>query len=142
MKTARTLISISFLLAAATLFAQTENRQLMRVNVPFSFGVEDHYLPAAEYTIFTVTPQRAIRLVSSDGRHSAIINTLPTYGSTPSTRSSLTFHRYGTEYFLGEVRTTGQNVSRKPLSGKKAMQLASSGEKPETLAVFALAEPR
>ena len=67
MKSVRTLITICLLLTAVTLFAQTENRQLMKVNIPFTFGVADHSLPAGEYFVLTVTPERSIRIVSPDG---------------------------------------------------------------------------
>ena len=59
----------------------------MKVNVPFSFGVEGHSLPAGEYLVLTVTPERSIRITSIDGKHSAIVNTLPNYTKEPSTNS-------------------------------------------------------
>ena len=142
MKTTHTLITICLLFTAATVFAQTESQRLMKVNVPFTFGVEDRSLPAGEYTIFTVTPERSIRIVSADGKHSAVINTLPNYANEPSTNSRLVFHRYGDQYFLAQVWTAYQNVARNPLSGKRAMEIASSGGKPETKIVIALADVR
>ena len=138
MKSARTLITICLFFSAATLYAQTTSQRLMKVNIPFAFGVEDHSLPAGEYLVFTVTPERSIRIVNTDGKHSAIVNTLPNYASLPSENSRLVFHRYGNEYFLAQVWTAGQDVARNPLSSKKAMESASSGERPETFTVFAL----
>ena len=125
MKSARTLITIYLLFTAATLFAQTESRLLMKVNVPFAFSVEDHILPAGEYFVLTVTPEHAIRIVSTDWKHSAIVNTLPNYAKSPSETSRLVFHRYGDEYFLTQVWTGGQNVARSLLSSKRAMEVAS-----------------
>ena len=142
MKTARTLITICLLLTAATLFRQTASQKLMKVNVPFAFGVENHLLPGDEYLGFTVTPERSIRIVSTHGKHSAIVNTLPNYASLPSENSRLVFHRYGNEYFLARVWTAGQNVARNPLSSKRAMETASSGERLETFTVAALADRR
>ena len=142
MKSTRTLITICLFFTAATLFAQTTSQRLMKVNIPFAFGVEDHSLPAGEYLVFTVTPERSIRIVSTDGKHSAIVNTLPNYASLPSENSRLVFHRYGNEYFLAQVWTAGQTVARNPLSSKKAMEVASTGERPETFTVVALADHR
>jgi hypothetical protein len=142
-KSARTSITIFLLLTAATLIAQTTPSQLlMKVNVPFSFGVEGHSMPAGEYSIFTVTPEREIRMVSADGKQSAIVNTLPNYANTPSINSRLVFHRYGDEYFLTQVWTAGQNVARNPLSSKRAMALASSGARPQTFTVLSLTDRR
>lgn len=138
MKSARTLITICLLLTAV--FAQlTPSERLMKVNVPFAFGVEDRSLPSGEYTVFTVTPERSIRLVSADGKHSAVINTLPNYANEPSTNSRLVFHKYGSKYFLAQVWTAGQNVARNPLSSKKAMEIARSGALPRTMTIIALA---
>jgi hypothetical protein len=143
MKSARTLITICLLFTAASLFAQTtESQRLMTVNVPFTFAVGDHSLPAGEYLVLTVTPERSIRIVSTDGKHSAIVNDLPNYATKPSPSSRLVFHKYGNEYFLTQVWTGGQNVARNPLSSKRAMEIASSGGAPETFTVIALADHR
>ena len=142
MKTARTLITICLLLTAAMFAQMTSSQQLMKVNIPFAFGVQDQSLPAGQYLVFTVTPERSIRIVSANGKHSAIVNTLPNYAKEPSSNSRLVFHRYGNEYFLAEVWTAGQDVARNPLSSKKAMESASNGERPETFTVVALADSR
>jgi hypothetical protein len=143
MKTARTLITICLLLTAASVFGQMRSsQQLMKVNIPFAFGVQDQSLPAGQYLVFTVTPERSIRIVSANGKHSAIVNTLPNYAKEPSSNSRLVFHRYGNEYFLAEVWTAGQDVARNPLSSKKAMESASNGERPEAFTVVALADSR
>jgi len=139
MKSARTLITIWLLFTAATLFAQTESQRLMKVNIPFAFSVEDHSMPAGECLVLTVTPERSIRIVSADGKHSATVNTLPNYAKSPSETSRLVFHNYGDEYFLSQVWTAGQNVARNPLSSKRAMEIASSGGMPETRTIIALA---
>ena len=142
MKTARALITICLLLTAAVFAQMTSSQQLMKVNIPFAFGVQDQSLPAGQYLVFTVTPERSIRIASVDGKHSAIVNTLPNYAKEPSTNSRLVFHKYGNEYFLAQVWTAGQNVARNPLSTKKAMEIASTGERHETFTVLALANRR
>ena len=143
MKSARTLITICLLFTTVSLFAQMRSsQQLMKVNIPFAFGVEGHAMPAGEYFVLTVTPERSIRIASADGKHSAIVNTLPNHAKEPSTNSRLVFHKYGDEYFLYEVWTVGQTVARNPLSSKKAMEIAGSGGKPETRVVIALAAAR
>jgi hypothetical protein len=142
MKSARTLITICLLFTAAALFAQTESQRLMKVDIPFAFSVEDHSLPAGEYLVLTVTPERSIRIISIDGKHSAIVNDLPNYAGSPSPNSRLVFHRYGNEYFLAQVWTGGQNVARSPLSSRRAMEIAGSGERPQTFTILALADHR
>jgi hypothetical protein len=143
MKSARTLLTICLLLTAAALFAQTTpSQRLMKVNIPFAFSVEDRSLPEGEYLVLTVTPERSIRIVSADGKHTAIVNTLPNYAKSPSESSRLVFHRYGNQYFLAQVWTAGQNVGRNPLSSKRATEISSSGERPQTFTILALADRR
>ena len=143
MKTARTLITICLLFTAASGFAQMRsNQQLMKVNISFAFGVQDQSLPAGQYLVFTVTPERSIRLTSTDGKHSAIVNDLPNHASEPSPNSRLVFRRFGEEYFLTQVWVVGQNLARNPLESKKAMERASTGERPETFTLVALADRR
>jgi hypothetical protein len=138
MKSIRTLITIALLFAAATLFAQTTpSQRLMTVNIPFAFAVDDHSLPAGEYLVLTVTPERSIRIVSADGKHSAIVNDLTNYVSAPSPNSRLVFHRYGDQYFLVQVWTKGDNVARNPFISKRAMEIASSSGRPETFTIVA-----
>ena len=143
MKSARALITICLLLTAITLVAQTTpSQRLMTVNIPFAFAVENHFLPAGEYLVLTLTPERSIRIASTDGKHSAVVNTLPNYASAPSANSRLVFHRYGDDYYLVQVWTAGQNVARNPLSTKRAMEIASSGGTPQTMTVIALSAGR
>ena len=142
-KIARTLITIVLVFTAASLFAQmSSNQQLMKVDIPFAFSVQDYSLPAGEYLVLTVAPERSICMVSTDGKHSAIVHDVPNYTSEPSPDSRLVFRKYNNEYFLTQVWTVGQNVARNPLLSKKAMESASTGERPETFTVVALADRR
>ena len=143
MKCARILITICLLFTAATLFAQTTpSQRLMKVNIPFAFSVGDAKLPAGQYLLYTVNPDWGIRFATIDGKHNAFVNTLPSYPSKPSENSRLVFRRYGNEYFLEQVWTTGDELVHSPLPSKKAMEIASSGERSETFTVVALVDRR
>lgn len=140
MKSIRILITISLLLTAATLFAQTESSQkLMKISVPFSFSVENHSLPSGEYFIYTVTPQRSVRIVSADGSHAVTVNTLPNYSSQPSVKSSLTFHRYGNDYFLSQIQVASQSVLRSTMESSKEVDLARNGSDYQRTTILASA---
>ncbi len=140
MKNIRSLIAVSLLFAATTaVFAQMENRPLMKVDIPFSFAADNHTLPAGEYYVLSVTPERAIRLTSTDGKHTLTVNDLPNYTGSPSPNSRLVFHRYGDEYFLVQVWTKGDNVARNPMVSPRAMELARAGSHPEDMIVLAYA---
>jgi hypothetical protein len=97
----------------------------MTINVPFAFGVGDHSLPAGQYHIFTTVtqdPELSILITDTNGKHSAIVYTLPHYASSLSKNNRLVFHRRDNKYFLTEVWTAGQDVVREPLSSKKAIE--------------------
>ena len=142
MKSARILITICLLFATAALFAQTGNQRLMKVNIPFAFSAGDAKLPAGQYLLYTISPDWGIRFATIDGKHNAFVNTLPNYPSKPSENSRLVFRRYGSEYFLEQVWTAGDELVRSPLPSKKAMDIASSGERPEMFTVVALVDRR
>jgi hypothetical protein len=54
-------------------------------------------------------------------------------------RTLIQRNSYGSEYFLAQVWTDGQNAARNPLSSKKEMEIASSGALPRTTTIIALA---
>jgi hypothetical protein len=137
MKSARTLITICLLFTAATLFAQIENRPLMKINIPFSFTVDNQTLPAGVYFVKAVTPEHSISLTSADRKHATIVNDLPNYAGAPSENSRLVFHKYGNEYFLTQVWTKGESVARNPYVSKRAIEIAQSGVHPDTEIVLA-----
>ena len=140
MKSLRTLITTCLLFTAVNLFAQIENRPLMTVNIPFSFSVDGHALPAGDYTVLAVTPVENMALVSADGKHSLIIRDLPNYANNPSATSRLVFNRYGNEYFLAQVWTAGQDVARNPFAGDREKEMARRGGHPDTEIVVAYAK--
>ena len=140
MKTVRTLITITLLFAATTaVFAQIENRPLMMVNIPFSFSADNHTLPAGQYFVKTVTPERQIALVSADRKHATIINDLPNYATEASSNSRLVFNRYGDEYFLTQVWCKGDNVARSPMVSKRQAEVAHNGGLPHSKVILAYA---
>jgi hypothetical protein len=137
MKTARSLIMICLLLTATALFAQTENRTLMKINIPFLFSADNHTLPAGTYYVRTVTPERSISLVCTDGKHSLVVNDMPNYAGEPSSDSRLVFQKYGDEYFLTQVWTSGDNVARNLLISKRQYEIARGSSRPTSTTVLA-----
>ena len=139
MKSARTLITICLLFTAATIFAQIENRPLMKVNIPFAFSIDNHTLPAGTYYVRAVTPEHNIAPVSADGKRSVIVNDMPNYASDPSLNTRLVFQKYGNEYFLSQVWTKGENVARNPFISKRQAEITQSGPRPTSMLILAYA---
>lgn len=138
MKTIRNLIWISLVLAATTAFAQQiENRQLMKVNIPFQFMVGERAYPAGEYLVTSVIPERTLRISSAAGNLAAFVTVEPLYAQRPSASNHLVFNRYGNSYFLEEVWIAGVDVARSLAKGKWEMEVASNQRKPDSATVLA-----
>jgi hypothetical protein len=137
MKSIRILVSLFLFAAATSLFAQMDIRPLMKVNVPFQFSVGEHSLPAGEYLISSVQPERTIRISSVHGKNSAILAVSPLYKQSPSAKTCLTFNHYSGVYFLAEVETAGQDVARTLPHGKLETEVAKKNAAPESTIVLA-----
>jgi len=104
MKSSRFMISVAatlFVLLASAI-AQTGS---IRANIPFSFTVEKHILPAGDYR---VSIEGARLLVSRiDGAGTAYVMTNSAGGPKLNTSPRLVFHRYGNQHFLSQAWITG-----------------------------------
>lgn len=95
------------LIAAGQCSAQ---RSALRVNVPFAFTVGDKAMPAGEYRIAQLSQtQQSVQLIAwSDGHTSAVVMTSPVEPAGDASTPRLTFHRYGSHYFLVQIWTDAQ----------------------------------
>ena len=138
MKSIRTLTAIALtILAATAVFAQSSSRLLMKIDIPFAFIVDDRTLPAGQYFVTDVSCEHVIALTSADGKHSLMVHDLPNYASKSSSNSRMVFQRYGSEYFLTQVWTSGDNVARNPLVSKRQVEIAHSGARSESTVILA-----
>jgi hypothetical protein len=140
MKTIRTMIAVSLLFAAtSTVFAQMENRTLMKVSIPFTFSVEDHTLPAGQYLVRSINPDHTMALVNADKGQSLIVTYMPESAGSASQDSRLIFSKYGNKHFLTQVRTKGEAKARNPWVSKQAVALARNGVSAEPVVILAYA---
>jgi len=138
MKTCRTLIPF-VLLTSLGLVAQSPNHPPMRASIPFAFSVQDQLLPAGDYLIHSGKTERAIRIVSADGKHTAVVNTVINSANSRSVNSRLVFQKYGNEYFLAEVWCRDDDFGRNPIAEKRQKTLAQIGGPAKTDIVLAYA---
>jgi hypothetical protein len=113
------LIGLGLLLATASAYAQTG---VVKANVPFNFIVNKAELPAGEYTINAVgLSGSAMSTQSLDNQIVKLV--LPHACESPKTQetSKLVFHRYGSQYFLAQIWTAGNNRGQElPKSGRES----------------------
>jgi len=136
MKHIRTLSTIVLLLTALSFYLQAEERPLLTATVPFAFVVANVNLPPGSYTV-SILPPNMIKVRSADGRKVATITAIPSQKLADTERAKLVFHRFGNEYFLAQVWEQGSNIHRDLKSGNRARQLASSGERMESVPLLA-----
>jgi len=140
MKNIRTMIAVSLLFAATTtVFAQMENRTLMRVSIPFTFNVEDHTLPAGQYYVRSINPDHSIALVNANSGESLVITYTPESEGSASQNSRLVFSKYGNQYFLTQIWTKGEAKARNAWASKQAVALARNGVSAEPVIILAYA---
>lgn len=115
-------IAIMMLVAvwATTAQSQAAGPELMRAAVPFAFHVGNTELPAGEYRITVLNPssdQKVLQIRSTDGRASAIVNTLGAKAKSFE-QSKLLFHRYGDMYFFAQAQVAGESTALAALKSK------------------------
>ena len=122
---------------AAPVSAQTLS---LRASVPFEFVVGGHTLPAGDYLVSQVHGERfmTVQNVSGGATPSVITIGLPGSLAAPG-EASLTFHRYGSDYFLAEIWDgyTGQGRSIWMSGSEKERANRASLKKPEVVMVLA-----
>ena len=104
------LISI-FTLCAAVASANAQLSIPIRARIPFDFNVGDKQLPAGKYTFSRLSGlsySNILPVSSVDASTRIFLSTLGAHVLTPNNESTLVFHRYGDQYFLEQIWTSGE----------------------------------
>jgi hypothetical protein len=131
---------VAVLAAAAVIVALTvpmfaQHAELMKIDVPFNFIVENQRMPEGSYTI-QPNQNGTLLIRSVDGKFTSTVLSLPAPLATTATESQVVFYRYGDHYFLAQLWMQGQNTGREVLKGRAESELARKGM-PRTLASLA-----
>ena len=104
----RTLVTVSLVVASASILAVAQSRPIVRAKIPFGFTVANKQLPAGNYTIAKTANSNQIVLIRSEKGHEAVysLSNSRQASSTPS-ETKLVFRRYGDQYFLAQMWTKG-----------------------------------
>lgn len=102
---------------------------LMTVQIPFDFQVNEKQLPAGKYVIKRdpQTPQ-CLQIHGSEQKVAVIVYTIPLNLPKEAARTSLTFKGYGEKRFLSEVRVLGRGVGYELTRSKSEHRLARNTE--------------
>ncbi len=104
----------------------TASAQSMRISVPFGFHAGNQMLPAGEYKVDLNQQNQRITLNNISSRRSYFLIVKAYSGSTDSDRASLVFNRYGENYFLTRVNTTGVARGAALFEGRAEREIAKT----------------
>jgi hypothetical protein len=133
------LFGLFFMLAAASVHAQSANR--IAANVPFDFTAGNAKLKAGEYTIRRDDMQMLV-VTSADGKTRAFVLAPETVRRTRSdVPEKLVFNRHGDQYFLAEVwisrETDGNGLHASGAERRLTKELAKTKAGPERIEIVA-----
>ena len=100
-----------FTLCAAVASANAQLSIPIRAKIPFDFSVGDKKLAAGEYTfsrLSGIADNRTMLVRSEDSSIRMFQSTLVAQVLTPKNESILVFHKYGDQYFLEQIWTSGE----------------------------------
>jgi hypothetical protein len=122
MKHSISTLGIATLVAIASLTQAHAQNNAARINVPFEFNSGSEHFAAGTYT---VTTQGAdILALRNDARRSTRLSMVEFRGDASSAHApaSLTFRKYGNNYFLAEYSKNGETLTL--VKSKKESSLA------------------
>lgn len=106
MKNFALIIVFVFIFAA---FANAQVHKQIAVHIPFDFYVQNQKMTAGDYLIESISPQSnqsTLVFREKSGKAKGILKTIPIElnKDRKSFEPKLIFNRYGSEYFLAEIR--------------------------------------
>jgi hypothetical protein len=137
MKAFRLLLVIVLLLPLRALRADSEERPLMSVDIPFAFTVANTRLPAGHYVIYSVDFDHLWRLSSFRRGGTAFFSITTDQVEPKPGLSKLVFYRYEKEYVLHAIDENPRSTKATLLPTKREKQLERSSSQPEIAMVYA-----
>jgi hypothetical protein len=139
--TLKRMVMLSVLTMLATVSAHAQSGKQFTVTIPFDFSVGGKDLSAGQYRVgpATQTSGEGLVLRRTDGRAGVFVLSSRIQTEAAQQESKLVFRRYGNQYFLGEVWTSGRNIGRELPSSRKEratrQENVRHGGNPEKVAV-------
>jgi len=134
-----TILSLVVMVMVTRVHAQSSH--YFRVIIPFEFEMSGKTLPAGEYLVRRVSPDRDewLALTSVNGRTRQTVVTHNVRSGTSGADSKLVFRRYGDRYFLAQIWESGDSNGHELLRSRRETDLqrltARNSAKPEVMVV-------
>jgi hypothetical protein len=129
-------------LAVSLTSAFAQSGQLLKVDLPFAFEVNNQQFPAGQYKVSIEAGHPAVMLQNVQSKQSVYTVSSPIQGKKIREVASLVFTRYNDRYFLSKIWMTGTDSGRDLPPSRAERELvrswAQSAPKPDTKVVAAL----
>ena len=140
-KQSYTMIAVVGLFGCLTVSANAQCGSIPLIaKIPFQFSTGKATLPAGEYVVKCLDPNRKQLVVqSTDGKAAAVVPMILASGRSQK-EARLVFHRYGRRYFFFQAWAGGSNGLELPTTyaeSAAARELAGIEPKRETIALTA-----
>jgi hypothetical protein len=143
-QTLKTMMVISILMILSALSVNAQKGSGFVVKVPFAFTLSGKTLPAGEY-VFARSAQASSEVIRIRSKErGAFVQTKLVQAQDIQEESQVIFKRYGDQYFLFQIWTSGKSSGRELFKSaqeqKSERELAQRAIKPETVAI--MVQPR
>ena len=129
-------------LAVSLTSAFAQSSQLLTVDLPFAFQVNNQQFPAGHYRVSVEAGHPAVVLQNVKSKQSVYTISSPIQGAKIRESASLVFTRYNDRYFLSKIWMTGTDSGRDLPPGRAERELAARLAKPDTETVAVLGPPK
>ena len=133
-------------LAVSLTSAFAQSSQMLTVDLPFAFQVNNQQFPAGHYRVSVQAGYPAVMLQNVKSKQSVFSISDPIQSGKTREVPSLVFTRYDDRYFLSKIWMTGTDSGRglppSRTERELARRLAQSAPKPGTEVVAVLGSPK
>jgi hypothetical protein len=133
-------------LAVSLTSAFAQSSQLLTVDLPFAFQVNNQQFPAGHYRVRVEAGQPAVMLQNVESKQSVFSISSPIQTGKIREKASLVFTRYNDRYFLSKIwmigTDSGRDLGPSRTERELVRRMAQSAQKPSTEVVAVLGPPK
>jgi hypothetical protein len=135
MKNAKWMLPVTVLLLSGLMAAQSLTSSSVVANVPFDFMVNNKVIPAGPAVVRAATGN--VLAINNFEAHKGALVASSRASESQGDRTVMVFERYGSQYFLSEIKIEGSNLSYKLPKSKAEAELRAQNAPASQLTLLA-----
>lgn len=96
----------------------------LKADIPFEFVAERATLPAGEYTLQSLGPERSLLIRNVNNSMKSIVMANHCQSAQPAEQTKLVFRKYGDRYFLAQVWVEGNTSGHEFAPSRREREVA------------------